>query len=125
MFKALALLFVCCVQPMYSTEALSREEALEEESPMYHQVSDVRGLFIKTFGLLAGLCGLVVVGGYLLKRIGPKGVSFGADGAIVLVERKYISPKTALWLVKVNGQPLLVVDSQNGVAIQNLREEKT
>ena len=118
MFRVLALLFVCFVQPIYGTE-----EVFEEEIPSY-QGCDVRGLFFKTLWPLAGLCSLVIAGGYLLKRLGPKGAAFGSDGAIILVERKYISPKTALWLVKVNGEPLLVVDSQNGVAIQNIREEK-
>jgi len=98
------------------------EEYLEEESPSFNQVSDVRSLFFKTFGLLAALCSLIIVGGYVLRRIsGAKVGVLGTGGAIDLVERKYISPKTALWLVTINGQPFVVVDGQNGVAIKAIQ----
>lgn len=100
------------------------EEYMNEESPPMHQVSDVRSLFFKTFSLLAGLCGLIIVGGYVLKRVGgPKMGSFGTNGAITLIERKYISPKTAVWLVEVNDQPIVIVDSQNGVAIHAVQNK--
>ena len=124
MLRVLAFLFICCAQPLCGAENPPQLEAFEEEGSPFQQVSDVRGLFFKTLYLVAGLCGLVVVGGFLLKRLGPKVGSFGNDGAITLVERKYISPKTVVWLVKVNGQPLVVVDSQNGVAIHSLTVEK-
>jgi flagellar biogenesis protein FliO len=126
--KLFVLLFVCCMQGIPaaaeqdpSLEERIFEERVNDEDPALHQVSDVRALFFKTFGLLAGLCGLVIVGGYALKRIGgPRGSALGAGGAITLIERKYISPKTVVWLVNVNDQPLVVVDSQNGVAIHTL-----
>ena len=95
----------------------------DEENPSQHQVIDVRKLFFKTLIMLAGLCGLVVAGGYFLKRIsGGKLSSFSTDGAIQLVERKYLSPKTSLWLVEVKNQPLVIIDSQYGAAIHSLKE---
>jgi flagellar biogenesis protein FliO len=95
----------------------------DEENPSQHQVIDVRKLFFKTLIMLAGLCGLVVAGGYFLKRIsGGKLSSFSTDGAIQLIERKYLSPKTSLWLVEVKNQPLVIIDSQYGVAIHSLKE---
>lgn len=136
--RCFVLLFACCMQgslapQLYSadpslptqTEPFLQEETpeqyTEEQSAPLHQVSDVRTLFFKTFGLLAGLCGLIIVGGYVLKRLGGQRMgTFGTGGAITLVERKYISPKTCVWLIKVHEEPVVVVDSQNGVAIHSL-----
>jgi flagellar protein FliO/FliZ len=98
----------------------------EEETPPHRQVIDVRKLFFKTLMMLIGLCALVVAGGYFLKRIaGGKLRAFTTDGSIQLIERKYLSPKTSLWLVEVKGQPIIVVDSQYGVAIHSLNEKET
>jgi flagellar biogenesis protein FliO len=134
-------LFACCTQglctsPLYSadnaspeqTKPFQQEETSEgydhEESAPLQQVSDVTGLFIKTFSLLAGLCGLIIVGGYVLRRMGgPRIGTFGTGTAITLIERKYISPKTSVWLIKVHEEPVVIVDSQNGVAIHSLKTQ--
>ena len=101
-------------------------EQEEEETPPHQQVIDVRTLFFKTLLMLIGLCTLVIAGGYFLKRIaGGKLKAFTTDGSIQLIERKYLSPKTALWLVEVKSKPLIVVDSQYGVAIHSIQEEET
>jgi flagellar biogenesis protein FliO len=98
-------------------------EFSDEESAPHHQVIDVRKLFFKTLIMLGGLCGLVVAGGYFLKRLsGGKQSGFHSNGAIQLVEKKYLSPKTSLWLVEVNHQPVVVIESQYGVAIHSLKE---
>ena len=46
-----------------------QQEFLDEDTAPHGQVIDVRKLFFKTLFLLVGLCGLVVAGGYFLKRI--------------------------------------------------------
>lgn len=98
-------------------------ESLEEETPPHQQVIDVRKLFFKTLLLLIAICGVVISGGYLLKRAtGGKLSSFSTAGNIQLLERKYLSPKTSLWLVEVKNQPMVVVDSQYGIALQPLKE---
>jgi len=139
--RCFILLFACGMQgtlaqhlystdipPVEQTEIFPQEETperyIDEESAPLHQVSDVRALFFKTFGLLAGLCGLVILGGYALKRIGGARIgAFSTDGAITLIERKYISPKTSVWLIKIYEEPVVVVDSQNGVAIHSLKAQ--
>ena len=123
-------LYSADTEAQQQTESFLQEETPEqytdEESAPLHQVSDVRALFFKTFGLLAGLCGLIIVGGYALKRLGgPRIGTFGTGSAITLVERKYISPKTSVWLIKVHEEPVVVVDSQNGVAIHSLKARTT
>lgn len=87
------------------------------------QVDQIQHFFFKTIGLLAGLCGLIIGGGYFLKRLGGARIgTFGAENNIVLVERKYISPKTALWYVTIKDQPFIIVDSQQGVAIHSCNQ---
>jgi flagellar biogenesis protein FliO len=126
-------LFPTTTTPLYAEDVIIDQEEiipnddnpetyLEEETP-HQQVIDVRKLFFKTLLLLIGLCGLVIAGGYLLKRVaGGKLNSFNTNGGIQLVERKYLSPKTSLWLVEVKNKPFVVIDSQHGVAIHSLNE---
>ena len=100
------------------------QEFPDEDIAPHGQVIDVRKLFFKTLFLLVGLCALVIAGGYFLKRItGGKLSSFNTNGSIQLVERKYLSPKSSVWLIEVNDQPLVVIDSQYGVAIHCLKEK--
>ena len=96
----------------------------EDENAPKRQIIDVRKLFFKTLFMLIGLCVLVIAGGYFLKRIaGGKLSSFSSNGSIQLIERKYLSPKTSIWLVEVKNQPLVMIDSQYGVAIHSLKAE--
>ena len=131
----IAVVALCCSLAPVTSMALSTqetratqeettpEEISPDESTPQGQVIDVQHLFFKTVVLLIGICGLVIGGGYFLKRIaGGRLNSFSTDGAIVLLERKYLSPKTSLWIVEVNHQPLVVVDSQYGVAVHSLKE---
>jgi flagellar biogenesis protein FliO len=125
----ITMVVLCCSIALAPAEAFCAQEApaiqeefsLDEPVPQ-GQVIDVQHLFFKTVVLLIGICGLVVGGGYFLKRIaGGKLNSFSTDGAIILLERKFLSPKTSLWVVEVHHQPFVVVDSQYGVAIQSLQ----
>jgi flagellar biogenesis protein FliO len=62
---------------------------------------------------------MVVGGGWLMKRFGGgRFDSFSKEGSIQLIERKYLSPKTSVWLVEVKNESFVVIDSLNGVAIQ-------
>lgn len=109
------------VEQEYFLEQPPAADGAGEESAAGRQIIDVRNLFFKTLVLLVGLCGLVIAGAYLLKRLtGGRLSSFSTDGSIVLLERKYLSPKSSLWLLEVKGRPLVVVDSLYGVAIHSL-----
>ncbi len=124
-------LFCTSLSPVYTPVYAQEEVVVEEnvfpdadgERSSQRQVMNVRALFFRTLFLLIGLCALVIGGGYLLKRItGGRLSSFSTNGSILLIERKYLSPKSSIWLLEVQGQPIVVVDSQSGVAIHALRE---
>mgnify|MGYP006987968536 CR=1 FL=1 len=83
-------------------------------------------LLLKTVLLLAGLIGLLYGGAYFIKRMSGRHFSSSTkEGEIQLIERKYLSPKTAIWLLEVQGLPIVVVDSQNGVAVHTLTSQPT
>jgi flagellar biogenesis protein FliO len=131
-FVAGCAVIICCFalcEPIFGEEPPSVapketpiEDVTSEETSPHGLIIDVRHTFYKTVVVLLSLCGVIIGGGYLLKRLsGGRLSGFGTDGTIVLRERKYLSPKTALWVVEVNHQPLVVVDSQYGIAIQPLK----
>jgi flagellar biogenesis protein FliO len=134
LFLFSSIFFPVITTPIYAEEAVveqietfpkegTPEEYLDEETAPQRQVIDVRALFFKTLLLLVGLCGLVVAGGYFFKRLtGGRLSSLSTNGEICLIERKYLSPKTSVWLIEARNQSLVVVDSQYGVAVHSLRE---
>lgn len=100
----------------YWSELENREEATLKKAP------DIRSLFYKTVLLLITVVGILLSASYFVKRMtGAKLNGVGSEGAIRLVERKYLSPKCSIWLVEAEGQKLLVAENQSGVAIQMLK----
>jgi len=96
----------------------------EDDQEERAQPADVRQLFYKTIVLVVFLSGAVLAGGWLLKRTtGNKFNSFNTEGAIQLIERKYISPKTSVWFVKINEKPIVIVEGVHGVAVHSLSYE--
>ncbi len=126
--SCLIFLFALCPQLAFSDtegQTLSQEQKsfLEDDSESTpttpSNAPNMTGLLIKTIIILGGLCGIVFAGAHFLRRMGGSQFnSFRTDGSIRLVERKYLSPKTSVWLVEVNNQSFLVVDSQQQTAIQ-------
>jgi len=105
-------------------EEIDKSFWLEEESVERPKPVDVQTLFFKTVVLVVFLSGAVLAGGWLLKKAtGSKFNSFNTEGAIQLLERKYLSPKTSVWLLEVNEKPIVVIESVHGVAVHALNPD--
>jgi flagellar biogenesis protein FliO len=99
----------------YWEEQESKEDSLSKKSP------DIRSLFLKTVLLLVSVVGILLGASYFVKKMtGAKLTGMSSDGTIKLIERKYLSPKCSLWIVEVEGKKMIVVEGQNGVAVQAL-----
>jgi flagellar biogenesis protein FliO len=126
-FLILGLLF-CTPLPCSETSPTKEEFLQEEESeaPVKQTPLESKTLLIKTVILLAGLVGMLYGGAYLIRRIGGSRFSPQKGSAeIQLIERQFISPKTSVWLIHVQDQPVIVVDSPNGVAVHSLSNPST
>jgi len=107
-------------------EKLDRDFWLEDEPKEQREPVDVQKLFFKTVVLVVFLSGAVLAGGWLLKRAtGNKFNSFNTEGAIQLLERKYLSPKTSVWLIEVNEKPVVIIESVHGVAVHSLSQNSS
>lgn len=125
MVRAFFLVLFLCASPLQAVEMSAPETEFfqEEASPVQEKQTplDSKALLIKTVLLLAGLVGMLYGVAYFIKRIsGGRYNASATEGELHLVERKYISPKTAVWLIEVKGFPIVVVDGQNGVAVHSL-----
>ena len=120
------LLVFCSFAPLVAAENKIEKQELEtlwdeEEGKPQYQPTDVTTLFYKTVLLVVFLSGSIIAGGWLLKSIsGSKFTSLTNGGAIELIERKHISPKTAIWLAKIENTPIVIVESVHGVAVHTL-----
>ncbi len=127
-FLVCSLLFLSSPLPCSEASQL-KEEFLQEEEPAASEKQtplESKALLIKTVLLLAGIVGMLYGSAYLLRKIGGSRFSPAkGEGAIRLVERQFISPKTSVWLIEIKDQPIVVVDGQNGVAVHSLTKEKT
>jgi flagellar biogenesis protein FliO len=125
MVRVFFLLLLSLTAPLSATETVPAEKEFLQEEPMpsveKQTPLDSKALLIKTALLLAGIVGMLYGAAYFIKRIGGGRYSpSSGEGKIHLVERKYISPKTSVWLLEVENTSVIVVDSQNGVAVQPL-----
>lgn len=130
MVRAFFLVLCLCASPLQAAPINTPETEFlqEEETPPQEKRTplDSKALLIKTVLLLAGLVGMLYGASYFIKRLGGgRYTSSATEGELHLIERKYISPKTAVWLVEVRGFPLIVVDGQNGVAVHSLHAQPT
>lgn len=125
-FILLFLLFssphLTCQEPSIPSDFLE-EEVQDQE----HKLLDTKALLIKTLLLLGGLVGTLYGAAYFVKRMGGgRYATMTSEGAIRLIEKKHLSSRTSIWLVEVNNQPMVVIDSQNAVAVHAVNQpEKT
>jgi flagellar protein FliO/FliZ len=102
-------------------EEIDKSFWLEEEPGERPKPIDVQKLFFKTVVLVIFISGAVLAGGWLLKKVtGSKFNTFNTEGAIQILERKYLSPKTSVWLLKVNEKAVVVIESVHGVGIHTI-----
>ena len=82
------------------------------------------GTLLKMFLTLGGLIFLALVTVWLLKRFahGRFG-GLGSQKKISILEKKHLSPKTALYLVELEGKKILLSESQLEVKMIQLSQE--
>lgn len=68
--------------------------------------------FGKMFLSLVALLTLLIATIWFLKRLSKGKFRFGVDKEIEILEKRTLSPKTALYLVKIKGKKVLVSESQ-------------
>ena len=111
------------IEPTTHEEVTTEKEYTFADEVEEKKAPDFKQLFLKTVVLLVAFTGLVFGGTWLARKIsGGRLDSFSSEGNIRLLERKYLSPKSSLWLVEVMGRKLVVIDSQAGVALHPLKE---
>lgn len=120
----LLLFFFSAPLPTYATtmeQEFLQEENESSKTPERQSPLDSKALLIKTVVLLAGLVGMLYGGAYLVKRMGGgKYAGSGSEGEIQLIERKFLSPKTSVWLISIKKTRIVVIEGQNGVAVHPL-----
>lgn len=118
----------CCVEAADIEHQMTEEQKKflqEESSPTVQPTGPDMGTLLTKMGLtIAGLSLLTIAGVYLLKRSGlGKFSGFSNTGYIQLVEQKYISPKTSLWLVTINKHPFVIIDSPQSSSVHTLPDD--
>jgi flagellar biogenesis protein FliO len=74
-------------------------------------VQSYEGAFLKMFLTLIGLLVAVFVTVWIMRK-GFRGGRGGSGQAIQILERKAISPKTTLFLLKINEKKVVIAESQ-------------
>lgn len=74
-------------------------------------VQSYEGAFLKMFLTLIGLLVAVFVTVWIMRK-GFRGVRGGAGQTIQVLERKALSPKTTLFLLKIDEKKVLIAESQ-------------
>jgi flagellar biogenesis protein FliO len=83
-------------------------------------------LFIKTIIMLVALLGLVVSGMWLLRRFGLAKYDIqNTKAQVSVLERRVLSPKSALWIISVDDEKFLIVDGSQGAAITQLQKRSS
>lgn len=99
--------------PAPEKSELSNEIHKAEESIQKTLPGSVQPSAMKIVLTLAGLILFLLLSAWALKRItGNRGGFFGSSKGIKILERKAISPKSALYLIEVQGKKVLISESQ-------------
>ncbi len=91
-------------------------EIVLDEDGQETKVYSYKREFIKMILCLGAVVGLVIVSAYWLKKLNRgRHALFNQSASIRIIERRALSPKTALFLVEVEEKRFLVGDSPQGV----------
>lgn len=72
--------------------------------------------FLNMLATLGLLIGVILIAAWFLKRfLNTRMEQINTVSSIKIVERRALSPKSALYLLEVNDQSILIAESQNGV----------
>lgn len=76
--------------------------------------------FLNMLATLGLLIGIILIAAWFLKRfLNTRMEQINTTSSIKILERRALSPKTALYLLEVNDKSILIAESQNGVSLIN------
>ncbi len=107
------------------TETISQQNDIEDNSFIDLPEPEYKSTFIKMLFTLIGLIALIIITFWLFKRlIRTKVHQANSNKIIQVLEKRSISPKTMLYLIEVEGERIVIAESQLEVkAIKELRSE--
>jgi hypothetical protein len=107
--------------PLLGDEAVAEPAAAGSPSVAPSLIPSYESTLLKMLLTLGGLLVVVMVTVWVLKRFfqGRMG-GFGSQKKIAILERKHISPKTALYVIELEGKKVLVSESQLEIKLLKL-----
>lgn len=111
-------------QALYPEESPSPPPLnLPTDTPSEQLTQSYQAAFLKMILSMIGLILLVFVSIWLLRRLGQgKFRGFGSHKSISILEKKPLSPKSMLYLIEIEGQKILIAESQ--LEVRRLSEIK-
>ncbi len=112
------------VQPgTLSDEVNKAGEALQQALPAHSYAPNGMKIVLTLFGLVAFL----IIAAWALRKLTASRMGiFSSSKGIKILERKAISPKSALYIVEVEGKKILIAESQLEVrALTTLEKPET
>jgi len=82
--------------------------------------------FVRMLSILGMMIGALLLVAWVLKRIMHTRIQqMNATSTIHIIERRALAPKSALYLLEVEGQRMVVAESPAGIQhLTNLKEER-
>lgn len=121
MYKKLFLFSLFIVASfLFAEEAPAPTQApnylLEEETPFERNAPDFQESLYQMLTTLGILLAVVIATAYFLKRfLNQRMEQLNADSNIKILERRSLNPKSAIYLVEVEGNKILVGESASGL----------
>lgn len=137
-FTCIAFIFFC-LSPLFGQETPPAVHETTSHSPFPfedikveqtkanddHFISDFMNM-LASLGLIIAL--IFIVSWFLKRFLNTRIQQINTTSAIKIVERRALTPKSAIYLLEVNGRSLVIAESTNGVTVlsnSHLRGEQT
>jgi flagellar protein FliO/FliZ len=83
---------------------------------MAKESDDFQAKFINMLVMLALLIGLMIAASWMIKRMmKTRTTQLNTSSSIKVLETRYLSPRSTLYLLEINGKGLLVGESHTGI----------
>lgn len=139
-FRQISLVILCVALPLVfvNAEDASNELITKQQPPDFSPPTDLKGPvfppeefitppdekesnrflveFISTMATLGLIISLILIVGWFLKRLVNTRIEQANDtSGIKIVERRMISPKTAIYAIEVEGKGIIIAETASGV----------
>lgn len=103
-----------------------KDPTFEDEVRKTTQEPDnFQGKFMKMLFILALLIGFMILASMMLKRMTRNRITqMNSQSLIKVLETRYLSPRSTLYLIDIEGKEILIAESHSGVShIANINSE--